>query len=86
MSEEVKKSRPTRKVQAGPYKISRPVHLRSDTSRDALVGRAKRHVRGVEMGSRKVTDPDEEVRILKGATTPRHFLPPRSDISLDDDE
>ncbi len=72
-----------RKVQVGPYKLVPPRTTRTDAARESLAGRAKRHLRGVAMGPRKISDPDEEVKILKGASPTRR--PFGSALDLDDE-
>jgi len=77
-----------RKVQVGPYKMAPPKPTRQDAGRSALAGRAKRHLRGVSVGPRKVTDPDEEVKILPKSKAPaRRLGSVYGDVDLlDDDE
>jgi hypothetical protein len=50
-----------RKVRVGPFRVTVEKAV-ADSSRDSLVGRAKRHFRNVEMGPRVKIDPDESVR------------------------
>lgn len=84
MSSPGDKPKPTRKVQVGAYKLVPPRPTRTDAARESLAGRAKRHLRGLAVGPRKVTDPDEEVRILRGTTPARR--PFGAGLGLDDDE
>lgn len=76
--------RPPRKVMVGGYRIIPPASGARDSATTSLVGRAKRHLRGVAVGHRKVEDPDEEVRILPKPPATRRPLSAGS--FLDDDD